>query len=972
MANPYDFQRIAQQHQKSAAQRRKKTPLWRSPGMIVVVLLVVAGGAGWKFYPSLARRFQTQDGGTSQAAATVEGSGAEGGLRLRPFDVQSIDEMSRLSVKAVIDAPGLTADQIDFTIDEKPQEAIFNDKSGELWWTPREEDGPGEYRMKITAWGPGDIRSEQELVVRVNELNQAPVLDELGDQVVDVRTSRVLSLTVKARDADLPPQTLRFTLEPGAPAGAKIDADSGALEWDVSQAVSGREYAIAVRVTDSGPEPNSAVQTFKVRLEGYADPVEQFVADAAALGRRVQMVGVEGKPLLGGRSRVLEIDGEQVRTYSYASAAELEQDARQISADGMTVGGQPQVWRGPATFYRTERLIVLYVGRNEELLAVLGGLSKRLATTLTDLPPLGEPGPADGGQADTAAAAAAQAAVVDPLEAEVLALDRRRQLFVPRNYPLLRKIYAERFERDQDGTLRAALGSQYDSVMKWLGEHAEIKQELFTALDPQHDDVGAAMGLFAELLRGFPQRMAAYGNLAIAVAVTWDKDQGVYDYSGHQRRTKSVLPDGQIGAVENFRYLVDAEPVMQGRVQNLPWEFLVHLVNHTTPLGERQWAVQNYVGKRAMFGKCYDDVPYDFEMLRTNSAVCELAGKSYDLASIRQYGGVCAMQADFAARVGKSMGVPAAYVGGEANSGLLHAWVMWVELQPSSTKNSIRFSLESHGRYNIDQYYVGTLRDPKTGEQTTDRELELRLHTVGMNPQGKRHADLVMRAYPMIRGATEMSVADQLTFLREVIRLSPGNEAAWIAAARISREGQVTAQHHKAMSLVLESLFATFASFPDFTWKIFDDLVAYQADAKQRNALYERLVGLYEAAGRPDLACEARLKVSDYLAGGGEKQKAVEGLAATILKFPEEGRYVPQMLDKLEETCRDFADADKHLVGFYQEFLPKVPKRRGDDPSEYAMKMYDRAAKRYRELGHEALAQAAQAELDRLKQGSGQ
>jgi glycosyltransferase involved in cell wall biosynthesis len=44
-------------------------------------------------------------------------------------------------------------------------------------------------------------------------------------------------------------------------------------------------------------------------------------------------------------------------------------------------------------------------------------------------------------------------------------------------------------------------------------------------------------------------------------------------------------------------------------------------------------------------------------------------------ARIREHGGVCAMQADFAARVAKSLGVPAEYVGGEANSGGLHAWL---------------------------------------------------------------------------------------------------------------------------------------------------------------------------------------------------------------------------------------------------------------------------------------------------------
>ena len=84
------------------------------------------------------------------------------------------------------------------------------------------------------------------------------------------------------------------------------------------------------------------------------------------------------------------------------------------------------------------------------------------------------------------------------------------------------------------------------------------------------------------------------------------------------------------------------------------------------------------------------------------------------------------MQADFAARVAKSLGVPAEYVGGEANSGVLHAWVMWVEVK-GVRKDAVAFSLESHGRYFGDNYYVGTLLDPEDGQTITDRELERRL-----------------------------------------------------------------------------------------------------------------------------------------------------------------------------------------------------------------------------------------------------
>ena len=76
----------------------------------------------------------------------------------------------------------------------------------------------------------------------------------------------------------------------------------------------------------------------------------------------------------------------------------------------------------------------------------------------------------------------------------------------------------------------------------------------------------------------------------------------------------------------------------------------------------------------------------------------------------------------------------------------------------------------------------------------------------------------------------------------------------------MSKDGLIDKSNQKCMALAVVDMFNTFAAFPDFTWKVFDDLISFQPDAKQRINLYERLVQLYEQAERPDLACEARLR----------------------------------------------------------------------------------------------------------------
>jgi hypothetical protein len=228
-----------------------------------------------------------------------------------------------------------------------------------------------------------------------------------------------------------------------------------------------------------------------------------------------------------------------------------------------------------------------------------------------------------------------------------------------------------------------------------------------------------------------------------------------------------------------------------------------------------------------------------------------------------------------------------------------------------------------------------------------------------------------MQAYPTLCEKAPLDTPKRLTLLSQTIAYSPGCEEAWYATARLFREASGDKQHAKLYQQVLDRLFVTFARVPDFTWKVFDDLAAYQTEAKQRNAMYVRLCGLYEAAERPDLACEARLKLADLLVEQDKPLDAVQGLAFTIKKFPGEGRYVPKMLDKIEQLVRDVPNSDMHLVGFYVELLPLVPQMRGDRASPFAIEMFERATGIFNQCNQPALAQAAQAELEKIKSGNG-
>lgn len=116
--------------------------------------------------------------------------------------------------------------------------------------------------------------------------NSPPVLQAIGDRVIDELTR--LRFTAVATDSDTPPQTLTFSLDPGAPAGASI-SPSGAFKWRPSERQGPGLYHITVRVTDDGTPTLSATQTFSVTVNevnsapSFIDVRDKYVKAGALL-----------------------------------------------------------------------------------------------------------------------------------------------------------------------------------------------------------------------------------------------------------------------------------------------------------------------------------------------------------------------------------------------------------------------------------------------------------------------------------------------------------------------------------------------------------------------------------------------------------------------------------------------------------------------------------------------------------------
>lgn len=917
--------------------RRPQKPAWQSPLVIGGAVVLLAGAAAIFFLP----RF----------AAPPPAS-----AKIRPLKPVTVAELTDVRVSVEVDVTQMKRSSLRYALGQAPRGMAIDPQTGQITWQPSEDQGPGQYQVELFLTAVDKPLDQQTLEFEVTEVVTAPALSPVPRQMV--LTGELLQIPLLANDADVPATALAWHIVDSPaelPAELKMTAKvTNTLSCQPAIDCPPGSYEIIVRVQRKSSPDLQALVTIPVVVQARMSPFEQMRNQMAARGHNVKSAGALGNGLFNVPAETLLLPEGRVDVYLYESGRQIDEELQTVSATDATIAGKKIEWAGTPHFFRDDQFLAVYEGDNPNVLAALKQQFGAVDRVLS-LKPVTEPMP--------------ETPAVDPLETRLLQLyTKNKQLFHPDAYPELRKLYADEFAKAHDAEIQQALGDDYRPMLAWFAEHPGIQEEFYTAILPDVDNLTDVFRLFNALRLADADQLAAYGETAIAIAVCWDQPRGVYNFTGHQRRTKSLMPAQLADALGNFQYLVDAEKFMQGRAKFLPWEFQLYLVNHNTPTREREWAIANYLPQRPMIGKCYSQVPYDTVMLETSSRECKLMGKEYNLPNIKTFGGVCAMQADFASRVGKSLGVPAAYVGGENRFGDLHAWVMWVELQ-SVTKQGIRFTLESHGRYRGDRYYVGTLTDPQTGKRITDRQLEHRLQSVGSGPLAHRQARLVMRALSIIERNSELSLAERFDNLKRVIRLSPGSREAWEAMGKLSETPDINTRDKRLFAIVLNEFFKTFANYPDFTWEVFNSLIAYEDDATKQIQFYARLNAMYEAAARPDLASKARLKLTELLVAEERLKDATQGLAVSIIKFADEGRFVVTLLDKLEELAAEVDGSDADLARFYVEFLKKIPRKRGNTPSEYCIKMYRRGIAKMQALNQPNLAGQLQVELTRIEAG---
>lgn len=157
------------------------------------------------------------------------------------------------------------AQTLSFSLSGQPSGASIT-SAGVFSWTPAEAQGPGSYSITVNVTD-GIATASQSLAVTVGEVNVGPTMPVITAKLANV--GQQLSFSVNAADADLPAQTLTYSLGAVAPAGAAISA-TGVFTWTPSVAQLGASTITAI-VTD--PFGLNASRTFTVTVGFLAQTI---------------------------------------------------------------------------------------------------------------------------------------------------------------------------------------------------------------------------------------------------------------------------------------------------------------------------------------------------------------------------------------------------------------------------------------------------------------------------------------------------------------------------------------------------------------------------------------------------------------------------------------------------------------------------------------------------------------------------
>jgi hypothetical protein len=112
---------------------------------------------------------------------------------------------------------------------------------------------------------------------------------------------------------------------------------------------------------------NSHVVASKSPKE-YARLIGKFRGQGATVRSTREKVR---QPFFSVPGRIMRINNEAIQVFEYSNPATTESQAKQVSPNGKTIGSSKPSWMSTPHFFKSQKLIVIYVGDDQTILKIL-------------------------------------------------------------------------------------------------------------------------------------------------------------------------------------------------------------------------------------------------------------------------------------------------------------------------------------------------------------------------------------------------------------------------------------------------------------------------------------------------------------------------------------------------------------------------------------------------------------------------
>jgi hypothetical protein len=100
-------------------------------------------------------------------------------------------------------------------------------------------------------------------------------------------------------------------------------------------------------------------------------PTTAVVDNLRNAGVVIEDAGIVEQPFFPVSAHVYRVDGDDLQVYEFATPAEAEAAAAQVSPNGGAIGTTMMHWMAPPHFFRKDRLIVNYLGNSPKVMGEL-------------------------------------------------------------------------------------------------------------------------------------------------------------------------------------------------------------------------------------------------------------------------------------------------------------------------------------------------------------------------------------------------------------------------------------------------------------------------------------------------------------------------------------------------------------------------------------------------------------------------